>query len=253
MIKNIFILCSVATLMACQETKVIDNSPAGIIITECINTHGGDRYNTAFYVFDFRDKTYVFDYNHGVYAYERVYKHEKGNIIRDILTNEGLKRTIDGRTVALSEEKNSAYSQSVNSVHYFAFLPFFLQDPAVKKELLEEEVIRGKNYHKIRVTFSETQGGNDHEDVYVYWIQKDNHSMDYLAYSYDNPEDKGVRFRAAYNPRIVEDIRFQDYINYKHDAATPVHQLGHLYDTGQLIEISRIELKNIKALKRTEK
>jgi len=247
-----FVFMLIFSLFACKEEKVVDTSPAGIIINDCIQAHGGEVFETAFYTFDFRDKSYLFDYNHGSYSYERIYQHEKGNIIHDKLTNEGIKRTIDGKNVSLSEEKKSSYSQSVNSVHYFAFLPFFLNDAAVKKEILGQETIKGKVYDKIKVTFAEGNGGQDYEDVYIYWINKEAKTMDFLAYSYDNPDDVGVRFRVAYNPRVVDGIRFQDYINYKHDAETPVTNLAALYQEGKLKELSRIELKGIRALERVK-
>ncbi|MFT4565670.1 MAG: hypothetical protein ACI9FN_000623 [Saprospiraceae bacterium] len=245
-------LILILSLYSCKEERIIDTSPAGIIINECIEAHGGIAFETALYAFDFRNKSYLFDYDHGSYSYESIFRHEKGNVIRDILTNDGVTRKIDGKNVSLSDEKISSYSQSVNSVHYFAFLPFFLKDEAVRKELLGEESINGKSYDKIQVTFGEENGGNDHEDIYIYWVNKESKTMDYLAYSYTNPDDVGVRFRSAYNARVVEGIRFQDYINYKHDPETPVANLAALYQDGSLKELSRIELSNIRALKRIE-
>ncbi len=242
----------ILSLYSCKEEKIIDTSPAGIIIKDCIEAHGGAAFETALYTFDFRNKSYLFDYDHGSFSYESIFRHEKGNVIRDILTNEGIKRKIDGKNVSLSDDKKSSYAQSVNSVHYFAFLPFFLRNDAVQKELLGEESINGKAYNKIQVTFAEENGGNDHEDIYIYWINKENKTMDYLAYSYNDPDDIGVRFRAAYNARVVEGIRFQDYINYKHDPETPVSNLATLYQEGSLKELSRIELRNVRALKRIE-
>ena len=250
--KIAFVLMFFISLYSCKEERIIDNSPAGIIINECIEAHGGEAYETAYFAFDFRDKSYLFDYDHGNYNYQRAFQHEKGNIIRDILTNNGVKRTIDGKNVSLSEEKIKAYSESVNSVHYFAFLPFFLNDKAVQKKILGEEVIKGKTYNKIQVTFSEKEGGRDHEDVYIYWMDKESKTMDYFAYSYNNPDDVGVRFRVAYNARVVDGIRFQDYINYQHDPETPVADLARLYQEGSLKELSRIDLKGIRALQRIE-
>jgi len=235
-------------LIACKNGT--PKSEVTQIIFKCIQVHGGKAYNRANYIFDFRDKTYTFDYNRGAYQYERLFLHEKGNAVRDVLTNSKFERYIDGKLVRLSKEKSEAYSNSVNSVHYFAFLPFFLNDEAVNAELIGIEEIKNQPYHKIRVTFNQEGGGEHYEDEYIYWIHQENHTMDYLAYSYDQPDDKGVRFRSAYNPRTVGDIRFQDYVNYKHDADTPVPELGKLFNNGELTELSRIELKNIREVER---
>ena len=69
--------------------------------------------------------------------------------------------------------------------------------------------------------------------------------MDYLAYSFQ-VNGGGVRFREAYNPRTVGGIRFQDYVNYKHENKDfPVQQLDQAFLNKELKELSRIELKNI--------
>jgi hypothetical protein len=70
----------------------------------------------------------------------------------------------------------------LNSVIYFATLPYKLQDASVTKTFVEEATIKGKRYDLIKVTFGQ-DGGKDFDDEYMYWINKDTPS-DYLAYSY---------------------------------------------------------------------
>lgn len=214
---------------------------ANEIINACIKKHGGDNYQNAHYAYDFRKHHYEFHYVKGVYTYER---HSKDGKTKDILTNDVFKRTVDGKEVDLTEKEIRGYSNSVNSVHYFAFLPSFLNDKAVHKKLVGESTILGINYYKIQVTFDQEGGGDDHDDVYMYWIDKEDFSMDYLAYSFQ-VNGGGVRFRSAYNQRSVGGIIFQDYVNYKHDKDTPVFELDALFEKKELIELSKIELVNI--------
>lgn len=75
------------------------------------------------------------------------------------------------------------------------------------KEYVGEVTIKGEPYHKIMVTFQQVGGGKDHDNKFYYWFHKENHTLDYLAYS-----KFGNRFRAAYNIRIVNGIRFADYV-----------------------------------------
>ncbi len=49
-----------------------------------------------------------------------------------MLHDDGLARFAKGVEVALKEKKASAYSASVNSVVYFAFLPWALLDPEAR-------------------------------------------------------------------------------------------------------------------------
>ena len=138
------------------------------------------------------------------------------------------------------------YTSSVNSVHYFALLPFGLNDAAVNKSSLENVTIKDKLYHKIKVWFSQEGGGEDFEDVFIYWIDTETFKADYIAYSYIEDDGVGIRFREAYNERIVNGLRFVDYNNYKSEEATmDVIGLDKAFETGHLKLLSKIELENI--------
>lgn len=236
------------TTFAQQKKSVFDFSQK--VIDECIKVHGGKNYKKAHYTYDFRDKSYVYQRNEGDYTYSRTYLDKLGNQLKDVLTNDSFAHYVNGEHQAnLNSKKEFTYRESVNSVHYFAFLPYFLNDGAVNKKYLGLVDIKGKKYHEIEVTFDQEGGGVDHQDVYVYWIQDETFTLDYLAYSFQ-VNGGGVRFREAYNPRTVGDIRFQDYVNYKHDdKMTPVHELDQALVNGELKELSRIELKNVRSLR----
>ena len=137
------------------------------------------------------------------------------------------------------------YSGSVNSVHYFSVLPFGLNDPAVKKKFLKEATVKGKQYYKIEVRFSEEGGGEDFDDVFIYWIGKEDFLLDYLAYSY-RVNGGGMRFREATNKRIVNGIRFVDYNNYKaKNASTKLENLDKAFENSTLNKLSEINLENV--------
>ena len=214
------------------------------IIDQAIQAHGGDLYQSAAYSYSFRDHEYSYQRDGGSYRYE---KYHPGKNTRDVLDNQGFTRYINDDEQQLSPKQTAAYSESVNSVHYFAFLPYFLNDPAVNHKWIGETTIKGEAYDKLEITFDQEGGGKDFQDIYVYWIHKSSHTVDYLAYSF-HVNGGGVRFRSYYNRRNVDGIIFQDYINHKHDKTTPVHQLDRLFDEGKLIELSRIELKDIKKI-----
>lgn len=220
---------------------------AQAIIDQAIAAHGGEKFGELHIAFDFRGRHYTAVRNGGVYTYTRSFTDSTGQV-EDKLTNDGFWRKVNGQLVNLPEERVKAFSQSVNSVIYFALLPFGLNDPAVQKTYLGETTIKQQPYHKILVTFAPEGGGVDYEDEFIYWIHQKSHRVDYLAYSYLT-DGGGLRFRAAYQPRVVAGLRFQQYINYE-----PAHQqvaladLDKLYEAGQLKALSRIELENIRPL-----
>ena len=219
-------------------------SEAQRIVDSAIEEHGGDRYKEAKISFDFRDRHYTYERDGGLYTYTREFTDSTGSV-KDVLNNDGFHRLINGNTAELTDERKNAFSSSVNSVIYFALLPYGLNDPAVKKEYIGQTAIEGKDYHLIRVSFAEEGGGEDFNDEFLYWINTQTNTVDYLAYSY-NTDEKGVRFRKAMNPRKLGGILFQDYVNYKPAREeVPLEALESLYKEGALEELSKIELQNI--------
>ncbi len=221
-------------------------SQAQEIIIESIEAHGGDRYDEHDISFDFRNRSYRSKRAYGDFQYERIFQDSLSRTVRDVLTNEGLTRFIDDEEVTLTAKDSAAYANSVNSVIYFALLPYFLTDPAVFTEYIGTSEIKGEIYDKVKVTFSENQGGKDFEDQFIYWFHQKTKTMDYLAYNYQT-DGGGARFRAAYNKRREGGIRFADYENYKPNPETMnINSFDSLYDNGLLEKLSLIENTNIK-------
>jgi len=162
------------------------------------------------------------------------------------LNNEGFTRWIDGVEVdTLSEERIGAFSRSVNSVAYFAFLPYGLNDPSAMKSYLGETTLNGENYHLVKVTFQQDGGGEDFDDEFLYWIGTEDFYVDFMAYSY-HTDGGGVRFREVSSVVTVDGIRFQNYLNFKpEDKNTPVEKMQELYEKGNLELLSEINLENI--------
>lgn len=228
-----------------QKKDIFDFSQK--VIDESIKVHGGKSFQKAHFTFDFREKSFEYKRNKDEFKYSRTFTDKNGDAIKDVLTNENFIRTVNGQVASLDEKKQRSYSDALNSVHYFAFLPYFLNDGAVQKKYLGLTNISDIQYHKIQVTFKQNGGGTDHDDVFIYWIREGDFTLDYLAYSY-HTNGGGVRFRKAYNQREVGGIRFQDYVNYKHeDKNFPVDEMEIAFMSGQLKEVSRIDLVNVES------
>ncbi len=212
------------------------------IVDQAIAAHGGDRYQHSIITFDFRGRHYTARRNGGQFTYERSFRDSTGQQVRDVLNNDGLFREVNGQRVVLTDERRNAFSKSVNAVIYFALLPYRLNDPAVQKRFLGETTIKGKRYDKVEVTFKKEGGGIDHTDIFIYWIEQNNHTVDYLAYT-----NEGLRFREAFNPRVVNGIRFEDYANYESKLfpQAPVTQLDSLFSAGKLQKLSGIVTENV--------
>ena len=215
---------------------------AQAVVDEAIRAHGGERYQRATVVFDFRDKHYRLRRNNGQFRYERTFRDSTGRV-RDVLDNAAFFREINGKKAALTEKQTRSFSASLNSVAYFALLPYGLNDAAVRKRYLGVTTLEGEPYRKVQVTFGSEGGGTDHTDTFVYWIHRRRHTVDYLAYT-----NEGLRFRRAVNSRVVNGIRFSDYVNYEslfHPRA-PVAKLDSLFTAGRLRKLSNIVTENVR-------
>lgn len=239
----LFCLAFLLIAMSCKQEQSFS---AQVIVDNAIEVSGGEKIKNSTISFDFRDIHYKALRKNGIFQYERIFNDSLGQI-RDVLSNDGFKRYVNEKKVTVIDSMAAKYARSVNSVHYFIVLPFGLNDAAVNKELLGEVTIKNRTYYKIKVTFSQEGGGDDYEDVFVYWIGKKDFKVDYLAYSYlDSPTDFGMRFREAYNERYVNGLRFVDYKNYKpEDDRTNLLSLDSLFDAGKLKLLSKIENENI--------
>lgn len=219
------------------------NDRAQQAVDDAIETHGGSAFESFTLDFDFRGRHYTATRKRGMFSYSRSFQDSTGQI-KDVLTNDGFTRYRNGSAIEIPEERKQAFTRSVNSVIYFALLPFGLNDPAVNKQWVEETVIRGEPYEVVRVTFDEAGGGEDHMDVFLYWFHKQRKTMDYFAYLYKT-EEGGLRFREAINPRKKGGILLQDYINYKPaDENTPLDSLKAMFVSGRLQKLSEIRMEN---------
>lgn len=254
--KRIFVFAIFFVAISCKEPKKEAQQKtlltAQEIIDKTIETAGGERYLHNKIQFTFRGKQYESERNKWQFSYKRITVDSLGNKTVDELTNKGFNRTLNDVAVQLPDSLQTKYGNSVNSVHYFAYLPYGLNDKAVNKRLLGTTTIKNEPYYKIEVTFNEEGGGEDFEDVYVYWIHKENFTADYLAYKF-HVNGGGLRFREAFNPRVVNGIRFVDYNNYKpKEKNVTVYELDSLFEAGALELLSKILLENVQvSLKNT--
>jgi hypothetical protein len=238
--KNLLLFLLLAMLLACERNLTDPQK----IIDKTIASSGGEKYLSATIEFDFRDRHYIARRNGGVFSYERISK-DSATVTHDFLSNEGFRREVNGNVVEVADSMKTRYRASVNSVVYFALVPYGLNDASVQKKFLGETQIENKEHYIVEITFSQEGGGEDHEDVFIYWINKKDFTIDYMAYSFAENDGEGYRFRKAYNPRKINDILFFDYINYKPKGEVKIKELEELFKNGELEELSKIELLNI--------
>ena len=229
-------------LMACKLSE--QKLTAQEIINKTILFSGADKVANSKITFKFRENSYTAVRNKGIFKLFRTYKKDS-LIIKDVLKNNGYERSINAKLVNVADSMIAKYRNSINSVHYFSVLPFGLNAAAVNKKLLKSATLKGKEYYKIEVTFSKEGGGDDFDDVFIYWIGKEDFLVDYLAYSY-HTNGGGKRFRVLKEQCIKNGIRFVDYHNYKPlNESVSLADVDQAFESNGLIKVSEIILKDI--------
>jgi uncharacterized protein DUF6503 len=264
----VFLILVVTILQSCnsksdEKTEVQEPPKSEVqrIVDASIDFHGFAPLDNAQLDLVFRNKFYTYKKNNGMYEYTRSQLVDSTKVtVYDIMNNDGLVRLINkdihelitevgplrGDTAVITEERRAAFTRSVNSVVYFFLLPYGLNDPAVNKEFLGETSIKGKDYYEVKVTFGEEGGGEDFDDVFLYWFNKEDYSMDYFAYLY-HTDGGGMRFREAINPRRISGMLIQDYINFKpENEDIDIMTIDELYGEGKLIVLSEIINENVR-------
>ncbi|TXE17475.1 deoxyribose-phosphate aldolase [Psychroserpens burtonensis] len=236
-------------LLNCKDVKQdvsAETQKVQSIIDKTIEVSGGNKFDKSAIEFTFRATKYTSIRDFDSRVLSRYMINENNDSVKDVLSSGEFQRFINDFPISVPDSMAVKYSASVNSVHYFAVLPYGLNDLAVKKTLLEDVLVKNNSYYAVKVTFNQDGGGEDFEDVFMYWVNKETNKVDYLAYSYNESDGKGIRFREAYNERYVNGLRFVDYNNYKPaDSSISLISLPQLFEKGKLKMISKIELENI--------
>ena len=253
--KKLWVMSLVLLLASCSGEIVTEKPITNLqnetldaaieIIAKMREAHGVKNIDGKEITFSFRDKVYSRYSLNNQYGYSRSALNEEGKMVIDSWRGDDFKRTINNVEVQITDKEENTYKNSINSVFYFALLPLSLSDPAVNVELLGDSKLKGKKYTKLRVTFDEEGGGEDFNDVFIYWMNKETNTMDFLAYQYFT-EGGGIRFREAYNPREVGGFLFQDYNNFKPTTGIELIDMDKAFEMGEMEQVSEIVLEDIK-------
>ena len=212
------------------------------IIQKAIENSGKAKVFDHEISYKFRDKTYISEGNCGQFKMIRI---DSSKQIKDVYYKNELKRTVNGKAAQLPDSTATRIKSSINSVNYFVHLPYRLEDAAVQAQRLANDTIDDKAYYQLEVKFKEKGGGEDFQDVYRYWFNQNNYSMDYLAYTFLE-NGGGMRFRAKRFEKKSNDVVFQDYNNFKPISDTlQIDMLSTAYQKNQLKKESEIIIKSV--------
>ncbi len=185
----------------------------------------------------------------GKYTYERIFD-STGMTIHDEFANAVMTRFISNRLIPLEGKHLSQLIDEINTEMHFFSTPFGLDDSSVIRQYIGEVTILGKKYDKIKIDFKPAPGDFlYHDDHYVYWVNKENHLIDYIGYDFTRNDQSHTLFRKSINQRKINGLTVQDYVMYKplHDSIpSKLESLDEAFSGNQLQETGRIVYQNVK-------
>ena len=215
------------------------------LIRQAIEAHGQNAFGDASFAFSFRGVPYRVARSNGLYRYERTVT-TQGTAVHEVLQNSGFTASVAGNVLTLSPRVQGSRERSLNSVVYFASLPYVLEDRAVQPRAVGEVEIGERRYRVVEVRFAREGGGVDHDDVFRYWFDAESGRLDYLAYRFHTNKG-GVRFRVATEHPVVGGVTFIQWDNYGvDDKSLDLKSLPERWRSGKLPKLSTIRLDSIK-------
>jgi len=229
-------------LAGCQQAV---ESPEQVIQAS-IERHGGQSFDRVVIRWDFRDVPFEIYRDRGLYRYQRTVTDPSGEVVVQVMENTGTWVEVDGERREVDADAARRIESAVNSVVYLGFLPFRLDDPAVRLADLGSAEMAGEVYRKIEVSFEQTGGGRDWQDRFVYWFRDGDWTLDYLAY-WEAVDPPVTRFRRAVNRREVGGVLVQDYENYRaEDLSIDIADYDRLFEAGGMTLVSMVEFDNLR-------
>jgi hypothetical protein len=236
---------SLSIILLCLGFSACNSNPSPQkIVDKSIHFYGMDDLENKALEFDFRQFHYSVNLNDDNWFYQRSFTDSISGKVKDQLSNHGFAREVNGLVTPLSAKDSLKYAEAVNSVVYFALLPLKLNDDAVEKKYLKSVMVKGKDYDEIEVRFKKEKGGSHYDDIFYFWFDAKDHSMDYFAYS-----KGGNRFRAINGlQKVGEKYYFQNYNNFEYNGKEKVALADYhiLFEQDKLTKLSEIDLENIK-------
>lgn len=241
------ILCiNVSCKKSSPNSKDLDQTSSQLF-QKTLNTHGLTKFETSLLKFNFGTTEYTITElnNRALYTMTRYLDH---NVYKAIYDGGYLTYSINNE---LQEDSDFPYQIVQRSLYGFAYcysIPFSLQTNDVILERKTDVEIRNQDYYTLDVTF--TKIPDTPEDQIILYINKETNIIDYTAIKHLLTDFK-PQFRRMINPRYIDGILFQDYIQFSSDNDDlKIDQYYSKYNSAELKDLRKVEITNIEVIKK---
>jgi len=247
MIKYLGIFILLFSFFSCKEeskrTAVVD---ADTLLENTINAHGGNLYKNSIISFKFKSFNYTLKRDDNDYEYQMI--REEKDVLKEAKTfNGGFEYFEDGEQKELSARLSSMFTNRINSMAYWIYIPYEFSTNDAIKEYIGKDVLRGNEYHKLKITYRQFEGLPEDDRIYILWIDTKKFEIDFVAVGNLN-DTNGKKFYAAGNKRKIKGMLFSDYEMYNTKTKSKeinFEDLGTSYNIGAMLRDNIVTYENI--------
>lgn len=240
MIARTLIVAIILLLFSCNNEQSLSGED---LLNRAIEVSGGDSFFHSTISFDAQGMRYTMerDGNIANFTSERqvdttYYKATYRNGYQQYFVN--------GVEQEESFSSRKFISSRLEGFLYLTSIPHVFNQTAVIVNRKEDVVIRNKTYQVLHITFTKLPEDDPGNEFYLY-IDPVSGYVEFRAEKLDLDGETNL-LKKAYNPRIIEGIRFVDYkVFTTRDTTMLLSDYYKAYDIPNLIPIGDIEYTNI--------
>lgn len=205
------------------------------LLENAVKAHGEQLYTGATVRFMMNEND--FDLKRDGYNYRYEMSRQTDTATHTAVTyNGGFEFLIDGELVSQGSRMEVIIRNRLSAVAYDFYLPFELLANDAIHRYLGTEIVRGKEYHKVEVTFKQIDIEVPDNRIIMFWIDVKTNEIDFIA-KQDGGRETRKQFMAAANKRRQNGLLISDFETYRTknlNKDVAIDSLGYYYNLGAM-------------------
>lgn len=213
-----------------------DNTDAKAILLKALKAHGEALHNAATVTFSLNNYDFVLNREGYNYRYEMSRQTDTAKHTA-VTFNGGFEYLVDGVQSSQGPRMDNIVKNRVNAVAFDFYLPYELTGNDAIHTYKGQEIVRGKKYHKVEVTFKQIDPEQPDNRIFLLWIETNNYEIDFIG-KQDGDRSTRKQFAAAANKRRLNGMLITDFETYQtqtNNKHVAIDSLGFYYNAGMML------------------
>ncbi|MEP2935100.1 MAG: DUF6503 family protein [Gilvibacter sp.] len=237
--KQIVVTCFVVLFaFGCKQNtdSATQNNDAKALLQKALQVHGEQLYNAATVTFTINNYDFVLHREGYNYRYEMSRQTDTAKHTA-VTFNGGFEYLVDGQLSTQGPRMDNIVKNRLNGVASDFYLPFELTGNDAIHSYEGQEVVRGKQYHKVKVAFKQIDPEVPDNRIFMLWIESKTFEIDFIG-KQDGDRTSRKQFAAAANKRRQSGMLITDFENYQtrdKNKDVAIDSLGIYYNGGMML------------------